>query len=366
MKLILLGDPNSVHIIKWAKLLSENKIDILIFGLNPCIVDDYQHISNIEIFTLNENTTLHEGALGKLKYIKAVPELKKIVKQFKPDILHAHYATSYGLLGALSRFHPFVLSVWGSDVFSFPNKSFLHRLILKYNLKQADKILSTSHIMAKETNLYTDKEIEITPFGIDMEQFKPMYTKENLFRKNDIIIGTVKALEEEYGIEYLIKAFKIVSDKHKELPLKLLIVGGGSLENNLKGLVKKLELENDTLFVGKVHFSEVPKYQNMLSVSVSVSDSESFGVAIIEASACAKPVVVSNVGGLPEVVKDGVTGIIVLSRDEFSTADAIEKLILDKELRDKMGENGRERIKKFYNLNDNVDQMINIYEGILK
>lgn len=190
--------------------------------------------------------------------------------------------------------------------------------------------------MAKETKLYTNKDIEVTPFGIDMEQFKSMEV-ESLFDKDDIVIGTVKTLEDKYGIEYLIKAFKIVSDKYPDLPLKLLIVGGGSLEGSLKSLVKELNLEDKTIFTGKVPFKDVPKYHNMLSVSASVSivNSESFGVAIIEASSCAKPVVVSNVGGLPEVVEDGVSGFVVPSRDPQKTAEAIEKLVLDKNLRKK-------------------------------
>ena len=179
-----------------------------------------------------------------------------------------------------------------------------------------------------------------------------------------MVIGTVKTLEEKYGVEYLIKAFKMVSDKYPELPLKLLIVGGGSLAQKLKQLTKELNIEDKTMFTGLVTFENVPKYHNMLSVSVSVSNSESFGVAIIEASACGKPVVVSNVGGLPEVVEDGVSGIVVAARDEKETAKAIENLILDDELRKKMGNKGRERVKVLYNWDDNVKQMIGIYEDV--
>ena len=364
MKILLLGDVNSVHIIKWAKSLALNGIDIFIFSLNKCVVDDYNNIKNIEIYALDEVTSYKEASFSKIKYLKSLPKLKEIINNYKPDILHAHFVTSYGLLGALSGFHPFVLSVWGVDVFSFPKKSFLHKLILKYNLNKADKILSTSHSMAKETKLYTNKDIEVTPFGIDMEQFKPMNTKEELFDKDDIAIGTVKALEETYGIEYLIKAFKIVSDKYKDLPLKLLIVGGGSLENSLKDLVKKLKIENKTVFVGKVPFGEVPKYHNMLSISIFPSINESFGVSVIEASACEKPVVVSNVGGLPEVVENGVSGFVVPPRNPKKIAETIEKLISDANLRKQIGENGRERVKMLYNWEDNVRQMIQIYKEL--
>ena len=365
MKILLLADPNSVHIIKWATSLAKNNIDILIFGLGDLVVNDYEDVKNIQVKTLNQAITRNEGSFSKLNYLKALPTIKKIIKEFKPNILHAHYATSYGLLGALSGFSPFILSVWGSDIFTFPHKSFLHKMVLKYNLKKADKILSTSHIMAKEIKLYTDKEIEVTPFGIDMEQFKPMKV-DSLFRDDDIVVGTIKTLEDEYGIEYLIRAFKILSDKYIELPLKLLIVGGGSLENQLKDLVRELNIENKTIFTGKIPFLDVPKYHNMLSVSVSISNSESFGVAIIEASSCAKPVVVANVGGLPEVVEDGISGFVVEPRNSQETANAIEKLILDEELRVEIGNNGRDRVERLYNWTDNVRQMVNIYEDVLK
>ena len=366
MRILLLSDPNSVHTIKWAKSLANNHINILIFGLGDLTVNDYDDFPNINVETLNHIITANEkdSTIKKLKYLKALPIVKKIILDFQPDILHSHFATSYGLLGALSGFHPFVLSVWGTDIFTFPKKSFLHKAMIKYNLNRADKILSTSYIMAQETSLYTNKNIEVTPFGIDMKRFKPMNV-DSLFNKDDIVIGTVKTLEKKYGIEYLIRAFNIVSDRYPKLPLKLLIVGSGSLDKDLKKLTKQLNIENKTIFTGKVPFVDVPKYHNMLSVSVSVSNSESFGVAIIEASSCAKPVVVSDVGGLPEVVEDEVSGFIVPPRDVQKTAYAIEKLILDKDLRNKIGNSGRERVRKLYNWDDNVKQMINIYKDIL-
>jgi len=365
MRILILGDPNSPHTIKWATSLAKRGIDIMVIGLGNLTVKSYESYSNIEIKTVSAKVTREEGSFKKIGYLKAVPFIKKQIKQFKPDILHAHYATSYGLLGALSGFHPFIISVWGSDVFSFPLKSPIHKIMLKSVLRKADKILSTSYVMAKETNLYTTKYIEVTPFGVNTEQFKPMGVK-SLFAKDDIVIGTVKTLEDKYGIEYLIKAFRIVNDKHQELPLKLLIVGGGSLENRLKNLAKELGIWNKVTFTGRVPFEEVPKYHNMLSVSVSVSESESFGVAVVEAMACGKPVVVSNVGGLPEVVEEGKTGFVVPPRNPEEIAKAIERLILNKDLREKMGQAGRERVMAIYDWNLCVDKMVGIYRGFIK
>lgn len=354
MKILLLSNIESSHTIKWVNSLAEFGIKIFLLGFG----DPKNNYGK-------KNIEIHPFPLEKrFQFIKSIFHAYKLTRKIKPDLIHSHYATSYGLIGALTGKKPFIISVWGSDIFEFPKKSIIHKLLLKFNLYNADKILSTSYIMAKETNLYTSKQIKVIPFGIDLISFKKQLSFPEF--TNNIVIGTVKALEETYGIEYLIRAFYILQKKYHNLPLKLLIVGGGSQEKKLKLLTQELDLERKTIFTGKVPYHEIPKYHNMISISVSVSNSESFGVAILEASACETPVVVSNVGGLPEVVENGVTGIIVPPRDINETANAIERLILDKELRLQMGKAGRKRVKHLYNWNDNVQQMIKIYNEVIE
>jgi len=365
MKLLLLASPTSTHTIKWAKSLAKKDVDIFIFGLSDYDKSVYENFENIKVYSLGYKRNIimgKEGNVSKLRYLKALPAIKKIIKSYKPDIVHAHYASSYGLLGALSGFHPLIISVWGSDIFNFPRKSFLHKRLIKFNLKKADKILSTSNIMAKETQRYTNKEIQVTPFGVDLNIFKPMKV-ESIFVEKDIVVGTIKALEKKYGIDYLIRAFQIVSSRHPRLPLRLLIVGNGSQEEDLKKLVSKLDIKNKVIFAGRIKHTEVPKYHNMLSIflAISISNCESFGVAVIEASACEKAVVVSNVGGLPEVVEDLKTGLVVPPKDPKKTAEMIEKLIFDQNLRKALGKAGRQRVKKFYDWQENLQKMINIY-----
>jgi glycosyltransferase involved in cell wall biosynthesis len=369
MKILLLSDPTSVHTIKWARSLAKHGLEICIFSLSHSEESLYKNYPNIQTYSFGFDASIIRAKLGsfsKLRYLRTLPEVKGLIRSFKPDIVHAHFATSYGLIGALTGFQPFILSVWGADIFDFPHRSFLHKGLIKYNLKKAHKILSTSHIMAQEISKYSTRAVEVTPFGIDLNLFKPRPV-ETLFNENDIVIGTVKTLEKKYGIEYLIRAFKILKQRNPTLPLKLLIVGGGSQEKCLKDLTEELQLEGDTIFTGRVPYDQVPDYYNMLTIFVALStqDSESFGVAVIEASACEKPVVVANVGGLPEVVEDGTTGLVVPARNPEKAAAAIEQLIHDEALRRKMGKQGRERVKRLYNWPDNVAQMIDIYCRVL-
>lgn len=368
MKVLMLSDLACPHTIKWIRSLSEKGIEIYGVGLSEYDTDLYRDYKNVKtdcLWITKDFMKSGEGKLSKLKYLKALPRIKKIIKEFQPDILHAHYASSYGLLGALCGFSPYIVSVWGSDVYDFPHKSLLHKQILKFNLKKADKILSTSHVMAKETEKYTNKLIEVTPFGIDLDYFKPMKQKFERFHGNEIVIGTVKTLEPKYGIEYLIKAFSIVHKHHQNT--SLLIVGKGELREDLEKLCAVLKIDKHVQFTGWIPYDDVPKYHNTLDIAVypSILDSESFGVAVIESGACEKPVIVSRKGGLVEVVKENETGLVVEAKDPKLLADAITKLVENPELRNKMGSAARLRVKDLYRWEDNVNLMVEKYQNVL-
>lgn len=356
-KLLLLSDINSPHTQKWATALVDNGFKIAVFSLSKATTVWFKDLINFELFDEHgfEKSSFYKSTFQKIAFVKVMPSLKKAIKTFQPDIVHAHYASSYGLIGALCKFHPFLISVWGSDVFDFPKQNFINKKVLEFNLRKADLILSTSIAMQVETNLYTDKQIQLIPFGIDTSVFKPI---ENAAHEN-IVIGTIKRLEEIYGISYLIKAFSVLNKKYDNL--HLLLVGDGKQTDEYKRMVSDLGMSGKVTFTGLIPHNEVVAYHNKLDVYVAVSLRESFGVAVLEASACAKPVVVSNVGGLPEVVIPNKTGFIVPCADVNATASAIEILIKDKALRKEIGVNGREFVISKYEWKDNLNQLITIY-----
>ena len=196
-----------------------------------------------------------------------------------------------------------------------------------------------------------------------MEFFKP---KENLKSKdNSFIIGTIKTLEKKYGIDYLIKGFKIVKDKNPNLHLKLKIAGNGSQLDNLKELVKELNLEDSVEFLGRIPLNEVSNVFNSFDIAVFPSLRESFGVAAVEAQACGIPVIVTSVGGHPEVVINDKTGIIVESENSRQISDAILKLLNDENLRKSMSIEGRNFVKENYEINLNFNAIEDIYKEIL-
>jgi glycosyltransferase involved in cell wall biosynthesis len=365
LKLLLLADANSPHTIKWVEFfVVSNHVEVFVFTLNSCKTTLYSDFS-VPVCSFFTHSELPRNVVGftKLNYLRALPKLKDFIKKIKPDIIHAHYASSYGLLASLSGFHPFVLSVWGSDIFSFPKKSLIHKFIVKKNLQIADRVAATGHILAQETQKYTNKEISITPFGIDIEFFKK---SENKLSRDEFIVGTVKSLETVYGINYLIEAFSLLCKKHPDKALKLMIVGDGSQKNALIQICEQHNIRDKVMFTGYIEKQNLPQYYNMLDVFVALSLSESFGVAVLEACSCSIPVVVSNVGGLPEIVKDGVSGFIVQSENSLEASIAIETLMNNPELSKTLGENGRKRVEMNYNWEKNATVMLDIYKEVIR
>jgi L-malate glycosyltransferase len=338
MKILLLADINSSHTKKWVQALTIHGIEVSVFSLTAQVGSD----------------------ISKLSYFSASKEVKRKIAEFKPDIVHAHYATSYGLLGRKSGFHPLVISCWGSDVMDFPKKSFLHRWILKKNLSSADKILATSKTLVDAIHAVVKKDVEITPFGVDTEVFKPLGSGE----KTGLTIGTIKSLEKVYRIDMLIEAF---ARAKKDFPaLKLQIVGQGSQRSSLEQLVERLGLKEDVLFKGAVPHAEIALLHNALDIFVNVSDYESFGVSVLEAMACSKPVVVSNTGGLAEIVKDDSVGYKIPVNDVNALVKKLLLLIDNETLRKKMGENARQWVMNQYEWKNNVSQMISVYEKLVR
>lgn len=353
MRILIIAEANSIHTQRWVKSLSKKGFEILLFSLN--------HLKSSADFS---NIKVHTNYRSKNKLLNialSVKDLKVCIANYKPHILHAHYASSYGLLGALVNYHPFLLSIWGSDIYEFPKRSILHKLIIKYVLHKADRLLSTSNIMAVEISKYTSKKIDITPFGVDTNVFKkiPNIT-------NKIIIGNVKTLSYNYGIDILISAFAKLYHSDKSYDLSLYIIGEGPNKLDFINLTKELKIESSVNFVGKIPNNKLPYYYSMFNVAVFPSLEESFGVAAVEAMACECPVVVSDADGFKEVVQDKISGIIVPRGDVHATYLAIKSLIDNTQYAYELGVNARNRVTKLYDWNDNVDLMSMIYYNTQK
>lgn len=365
MRIVLLASASSIHTVRWANGLNRIGLDVHVISQHPLAAPMDQGVS-IHLLP-------YRGILG---YFLIVPAVRKLVADIKPNLVNAHYASGYGTTAKLVNCNPWLLSVWGSDVYDFPYKSIIHKYLIKSNLRSASSIASTSYCMAKQTASLLDefKKIHITPFGVDVAQFKKHSDELIESDKAYITIGTVKTMSDKYGIDTLIQAFSLVVNNLKESHpnvanrLRLRLVGGGNKIEELKLLAKQQGVELLIDFIGQVEHTKVIDELLKLDVYVALSrlDSESFGVAIIEACAAGKPVIVSNVGGLPEVVLDGVTGFVVPKENPKAAAIKIEELVLDEDLRLQIGTAGQLHVKDTYDWDICLSNMRSVYDDIIK
>lgn len=360
MKIIILAPANNVHTIKWLNYYEKLGVETI----NVSLENHKDHIKRDWKNVRREYLKLKFK--GKLSYIFTARQLQKVIDIEKPDLLHAHYVSSYGLIGSRVNFKPFIVSVWGSDIYDFPRRNLINRNMIRYVLKQADVICATSNALMNETlNYVQNKPLVITPFGVDITRFFPMDQKPK--DNQQITVGIVKGMEEKYGIEYLIQAFKSLKEK---LPkedfskLHLKIVGDGPSLQAYKQLSQMYELDHTISFTGPVQHELVPKIISEMDIFVVPSIIESFGVAAVEAQACGVPVIASNVGGLPEVVIDGETGFIVPPREPDAIAQKIEDLMYNPELRKTMGQKGVRHVKERYDWDHNATLMKSLYEKV--
>lgn len=358
MKVALLTAESSTHTVRWVQSLADRGLDVHLITAHPA-------------GTLVNGFSVHTLPISApLGYVLNARFVRSLLRRINPDLLHTHQASGYGLLGTLAGFSPHILSVWGADVYDTPEKSWLHRGIIRWNLRSADWVCSTSEVMADQTqSLQCVDHLTVTPFGVDTDKFAPATSRDST-AEDEIVIGTVKTLKPKYGIDVLIRAFRALLDRLSDADAqrcRLLIVGGGPQRDELQELARDLGVNERTTFAGRVSHDEVPEYLNRLDVYVALSrlESESFGVAVLEASSCGLPVVVSDVGGLPEVVRDKETGIVVESESPDAAAEAIHRLVTHRDQRKQMGERGRAHVTETYEWSGCVTRMIELYEHVL-
>ncbi len=358
MRICFIGPANSTHIIKWCNWFYNEGHEVHLITFVPGI------IKGTKIHLINLNVNSNGSEIGKLKYLTTGRRIKLLVKKIQPDIVSAHYATSYGVAVALSGIKKYVLSVWGSDIYDFPKKTPIHRALLKYSLWKAPYLFSTSNAMAREASKYTKKLFEITPFGVDMELFNPN-KRTRPHDQSPFIIGTVKALSDLYGIDFILKAVSLIRKENNDIDLRVRISGDGPDSEKYMKMAKELDISDITEFLGRISQSQAASEWANMDVAIIPSVLyESFGVAAVEAQACETPVIISDVDGLKETTLPEKSSIVVEKKNEREIANAIISLFHNPELRIEMGKNGRRFVYDNFEIQKTFEKIEKLLESI--
>ena len=286
--------------------------------------------------------------------IRAVPFLRRLIHKEAYDIVHFHTKRAHALSLYLDHARPEMRFVVTRRM-DYPIKQKWYNRYL-YN-RCVDGIIALSRNIADVlVNAGIDREkIRVIYTGINPEPFQKAATVKP---GNPVsLIGTTAVLEERKGYQYLLEAAALL--KQKGFQFKYRFAGEGSQREALQNLTVKLGLKEEVVFEGFV--SDIPRFLSPIDVFVLPSLYEGMGVAILEAMAAAKPVVGTTVGGIPELVADGVTGFLVPPRNARALARAISRLLSDKALLTRMGISGCQRVQTDFTMEQTAKKVEHYY-----
>lgn len=305
--------------------------------------------------------------LNLLSMLSGILKLSRLVKKWDIKIIHSNAGTTrdtlYSALTARLMGIPFI---WHVRVIELGG--ILDRILVIFSTK----IIAISNAVKERFHWLKDgNKIRVLYNGIDLDEFQldidsSLIRSELKIYKNEIVIGIVGQLIPWKGHRYLFES--VEAFRKKVSNVKLLIVGdevpkGSGYRKKLANFACELGLEDHIIFTG--FREDIPSIMAAINVFVLPSLDEPFGRVLLEAMAMGKPVVATNSGGVPEIVVNGETGILVPPKDVKAMADAIYFLVTNKDKAQKMGRNGRKRVEEFFTIQQNVQRIEDIYRDVL-
>jgi teichuronic acid biosynthesis glycosyltransferase TuaC len=311
------------------------------------------------------------GLSGYSIYESIKRKVYAIYKEFTPHIIHTHTATPDGFVGLLLKKTyniPLVCSIRGSDINVYPHYDKLTMCSTEKVISNTDQLVSVSSALkdAVEKIAVPKKTVKVVYNGCDLEDFtfssqnRQRYRHKMNISEDEKVIIFVGELKKSKGIIELITAFNKLMPKYPKL--HSFIVGNGPEYSNVKTEISANKLDKKVHLLGNQEHNEVSKWLSAADIFILPTHYEGLPNAVLEAMACGLPVIATNVGGIPEVVINGTTGILIDVNDVSSIIESVDCLIMNKELAKKIGAHGREVIKNKFSWERNAHEMINVYK----
>jgi N-acetyl-alpha-D-glucosaminyl L-malate synthase BshA len=298
--------------------------------------------------------------------------LVDVVKFEKLDLLHVHYAIPHASAAVMAKailkaegIHiPVITTLHGTDI-TLVGKDKSFEPVVSFSLNMSDGVTAVSQSLKEDTykHFHTNKEIEVIPNFIDFARFSKQ-PKEH-FRKaiaqyGEKLIVHTSNFRKVKRVEDVVKVFALVAEK---MAVKLLLVGDGPERQNIEQLCRELDICDKVNFLGKQ--DPVEEILSVADLFLLTSETESFGLAALEAMACEVPVISSNAGGIPELNIDGVTGFLCDVGDVENMAKKTIELLSDENKLKLFKQQAKQQALKFH-IDEIVPQYEHCYEKFLR
>ena len=319
-----------------------------------------------------ENVSVHLVSVMEYPLFKYPPytialasEMFRVSEQQGLDLLHVHYAIPHSTAALLAKGMsgvPYAVTLHGSDVTILGSDS-SYLPVNTHSIEEADAVTAVSSFMANEAyeRLGIKQEIRVIPNSVDSERFMPApYELVERTRERDVVVTHISNFRPVKRVHDLVNAMAIVAKE--ALGARLMLVGDGPERHSVERLIHKLDLNDKVLMTG--FRSDVPNVLRCSDVVVLCSETESAPLTLLEGLSSGLPVVATRVGGIPEIVEDGVNGFLVQPKSPEAIAEKILELNADRKLRMRLGAAARKTVLERYTAEKVVGQYLEIYEGV--
>jgi len=356
MKICLIANSSSVHIRKWASFLVKFGHDISI------ITDVNSQIDGVNTYYIGECIGLLKIPIisAILQIVCKVYKIKKILKQLRPDVINAHFATNYGYIAAKSNYHPFVLTCHGGDIIDDLNQKYIFRHFVLKALKKCDLItLPSDEMKYKIINegIPIEKIFKIQ-FGIDITRF----TFNNIYSTNHPIqIISTRYLIYEYRIDLVIHAFSnLLSSYDREITL--IIIGNGPEKANLIDITNKLHIQSSVKFLSNIENNKLSRFYEQSQIYITSSPTDGLSISLLEAFATGSfPIVPENPSN-GSVAKMGFNVAFFEINNIDSMTTALKDTIHSIKNSDNKLKQNRILVEKYFNINTNMAIIESLYQ----
>ena len=285
-------------------------------------------------------------------------EFRAALLEFQPELLHAHFATEPTAaareLAAELRV-PFTFTAHGYDIYRKPPADFADRAAA------AAAVVTVSEANARyivKTFSVPTAQIHVIPCGVNAERFSPQ--GERLEPPHVVCVARLRPVK---NLGLLLEA--CASLRARGVQFCCMVIGDGSCRDELEAMRARLGLARVVEFAGAAEQAEVLAWWQRATIAALTSTSEGMPVSLMEAAACGVPAVAPAVGGIPELVEDGVTGLLVPVGDTQALAAALEQLLRNPELAARMGMAARRRVEERFSLMGQVDRLLELWTELV-
>jgi glycosyltransferase involved in cell wall biosynthesis len=309
--------------------------------------------------TLNHRKFRFKNIIGN------VNELRRIIHQIHPDIIHAGPIQTCGFLTALSGFTPLITMSWGSDILVDSEKNFFWKWITKFTLKRTSIFIGDCDVVKDKAKRlgFSEKRIVLFPWGIDLNHYQPgrnLQLRNQLGWNDKFILLSLRSWEKIYGVDLVAQAF--VEASKYDPDLRLILLGNGSQEAEIKMIFEEAGMLDRVHWGGVIGQQELPDYYHASDLYISASFSDGSSVSLMEALASGLFVLVSDIPGNKEWIDQGRNGWLFKTGSVENLTKSISEILKNKAHLSQVGIEARRSAEKKANWEVNFQKLLFAYQ----